>query len=79
MSKPNDNARTGPELFAEAIRLRREARDEYDFPSEGYALAIAEADLCATLALAAATALGLNPPVPHEHSAWQKVCGVKRT
>lgn len=77
MSKPNEAARTGPDLFAEAIRLRREARDQYEFPSEGYALAIAEADLCATLALAAATALGQSPPL--EYEAWKKVCGVKRS
>jgi hypothetical protein len=59
---------TGPEHFREAERLIAQANSIMDgFPSDAYAQTLAEAQVHATLALAAATAL------PGEHPGdWQR-------
>lgn len=71
----SNDVRTGPELFAEALRLRQEARARFEFPSDGYAQCIAEAQMCATLALAAATALGLDATPPRVRRLGRRLRG----
>lgn len=64
---------TGPEHFQEAERLADLSRQQ---ELACAAVTIVEAQVHATLALTAATALGLDA-TPGEFGAWQKVCGVK--
>jgi hypothetical protein len=66
---------TGPENYKEAERLVTASRGQ---ELDCAAVTIAEAQVYATLALAAATALGLDAP-PREYDAWYAVCGVKRS
>jgi hypothetical protein len=70
---------TGPEHYRAAERLADQA-NHYTYgdggdPVTGAALA-AEAQVHATLALAAATALGLADELPYrDERAWLEVCG----
>jgi hypothetical protein len=79
---------TGPDHYREAERLADRAH-HYTYgdggdPVTGAALA-AEAQVHATLALTAATAMqapvdGIEPGMaPHEWQAWQAAAGVERT
>ncbi|MER5622473.1 hypothetical protein ABT061_15660 [Streptosporangium sp. NPDC002544] len=71
---------TGPDLYREALRLRQEARDHFEFPSEAYAQAMAEAQMLMTGALAAATALtGDRASYTDEPEirAWHAAAGTK--
>jgi hypothetical protein len=65
---------TGPQYYREAERLRQRSRG--DVPDR--ALLLAEAQVCATLALAAATALNDYPngaPV-EDWTAWRQAAGI---
>jgi hypothetical protein len=65
---------TGIEHYREAERLIDEANSRTDrFPSDEYAQTIAEAQVHATLALAAATALK-----PSSRARWGHVAGRQR-
>lgn len=82
---------TGPELFREAERLRQQAAEwmDIDWGWKGklsaeerlaFRLAdLAEAQVCATLAAAAATAMGTAPGGmgPIDLEAWDKICGAQ--
>lgn len=72
---------TGPEHYETAEDLLKGADqwDETD-PGQRYyvTVAYAAAQVHATLALTAATALGLDA-TPREFAAWDAVCGVKAT
>jgi hypothetical protein len=67
---------TGPENYAEALRLVRHSRGEE--PAFA-AVTLQQAQVHATLALAAATALStVSDEAPmDEFQAWQEVAGVK--
>lgn len=65
----------GPSHYKEAERLAAASRSE---ELDCAAVTIAAAQVHATLALAAATALGLDA-TPREFDAWDDVCGVKKS
>lgn len=79
---------TGPELFREALRLRKQAAEwmDVDWGWKGklsteerlaFRMAdLAEAQVCATLANAAATAMGADMG-ELDFEAWDAVCGVQ--
>lgn len=73
---------TGPEHYKEAERLATASQGQ---ELASAAVTLAEAQVHATLALAAATALGLQDGesdramLDEDANAWHEVCGVTRT
>ena len=65
---------TGPEHYAEAERLLTDAFDEVRHGDPAEAVVLAQAQVHATLALAAATAVGTAGPDGH---AWAEVAATK--
>ena len=70
---------TGPQHYREAERLLRMASG--DLPADAVAVTLAHADVHATLALAAETALtaGSDHARGIDVSAWEDIAGASRT